>query len=461
VETLGQKLRSTFDCYRPLLRTKTQDCSDHGLTMLKGYFLLGNDRNYTKIAQKVIGYKSDGQDLQHFMSDSPWDTAGVFKQVRQDLSTKLGLSGGMLNFDECGDECSGKHKAGAARQYLGREGKVEMGQVGVLSSYYKDGVWVLTDAELFLPKSWFNSTGTLWTDEAGRLKVHKRLHIPADRVFKTKVELAQEQFDRALCEKVGFEAVGGDSFYGRSTAFRRHVDSKGCHYMFCVPKDTPVWVENPLTTTEQGGNLVQTVAQVAQQAVWGAIDVRACERGMLRYEHAFVKVWTQDEDGKGFSEEILVARRENDGKLSFALSNALDKSHHTLSNWRADRYFVERTFQDCKSELGWDEMEALKYRAYMHTLALCAIALVFMADVKMGQRMNYSPPSEVEKHLNIPKLPDLSLANVKELMKTVFPLPQLTKEEAVEKVIQILWKRSKSTESKHKKNLHKIPLAPS
>jgi hypothetical protein len=88
----------------------------------------------------------------------------------------------------------------------------------------------------------------------------------------------------------------------------------------------------------------------------------------------------------------------------------------------------------------------------MHTAALCAIALVFMAEVKIEQKKHYAPPLEVKEQLNIPKLPDLSLANVKELMKAVFPLPQLSKEEAVEKIIQTLWKRAKSTESKRRKN---------
>jgi SRSO17 transposase len=449
---MGQKLQSIFDRYRLFLRTQTRDCSAHGLTMLKGYLLMDSDRNYVKIAQAVKGPNADGQDLQQFMSDSPWSTAGIFKQTRQDIESKLGLSGGMLSFDESGDECSSKYKAGAGRQYLGRKGKIDMGQVGVFSSYSKDGVWILTDAELFFPKPWFNNVGPLWSDEAGRIKVHKSLHIPSDRVFKTKIELAKEQFDRALSDQLGFEAVGADSFYGRSTAFRRYVASKGCFYMFCVPKDTTVWMQNPLTTIDQEGNLLQMVTQVAEQATWEGIDIRASERGMLRYEHAFVKVWTRDDDGKAFTEEILVARRENDGKMSFALSNALQKDYQTLARWRAERYFVERTFQDCKSELGLDELQALKYRAYMHTAALCAIALVFMAEVKIEQKKHYAPPLEIKEQLNIPKLPDLSLANVKELMKAVFPLPQLSKEEAVEKIIQTLWKRAKSTESKRRKN---------
>jgi hypothetical protein len=33
-------------------------------------------------------------------------------------------------------------------------------------------------------------------------------------------------------------------------------------------------------------------------------------------------------------------------------------------------YFVERSIQDAKSELGWDEFQAIKYRTWEHQLAL-------------------------------------------------------------------------------------------
>ena len=126
--------------------------------------------------------------------------------------------------------------------------------------------------------------------------------------------------------------------------------------------------------------------------------------------------------------------------------------HPILALWRSQRYFVERTIQDTKSELGWDELQAVKYRAYMHTLALCAMALVFMADIKIDQRKDYTKPIIVKEKLNLPQLPDLSLANVKELLKSIFPLPQLSKEQAVQKVINTLFKRAKATQSKYKIN---------
>ena len=47
----------------------------------------------------------------------------------------------MLTNDESGDERAVRKSAGAARQYLGRLGKVEMGQVGVALGYYAADVW--------------------------------------------------------------------------------------------------------------------------------------------------------------------------------------------------------------------------------------------------------------------------------------------------------------------------------
>jgi len=40
---------------------------------------------------------------------------------------------------------------------------------------------------------------------------------------------------------------------------------------------------------------------------------------------------------------------------------------------------IERTFQDAKSEAGWDELVARKYRAWMHHTALDALALWVVA----------------------------------------------------------------------------------
>lgn len=442
---MAAELKATFERYRHNFRTKTHDSSAHGWTVLKGYLLLESDRNYKNIDQKINGPGADGQKIQHFMSDSPWSWGGVFRQVHDDINDDARLSGGTFNLDESGDECSGTYKAGASRQYIGRQGKVEQGQVGVLGSYSKDGTWLLAGAELYLPEKWFG-------DEK-LLGLWGRLGIPGDRVFRTKVDIARGLFDSAVDNGLCFDWVGGDSFYGRDTGLRYHISDRGKRYLMSVPKDQQVWLGDPFDTDNQ--SLVQSVGDIARHATFGEVTVRDAERGPLTYGHAFVPVWTVNTgapvEEREARREVLVLRRETDGSLSYALSNALSVGREVLARQRAERYFVERTIQDCKSELGWDELQALKYPAYMHTLAICSVALVFMAKVRLGQREQYAPQQEVERDLGFGKLPDISLANVKELMRSVMPLPRLSQKEAREKVVQTLFDRSRSKASRVKK----------
>jgi len=87
----------------------------------------------------------------------------------------------------------------------------------------------------------------------------------------------------------------------------------------------------------------------------------------------------------------------------------------------------------------------------MHTLAICAVALNFLANVKLNQRKEFAKTDVVQQELGIGRLPDLSLANVKELMRSVMPLPELTKEQARNKIVQTLFNRSQSTASRRRK----------
>jgi SRSO17 transposase len=77
-----------------------------------------------------------GQNLQHFMSASPWSGQAVCQQVQAELkATPELVRGGVLLVDESAEEKASAKSAGAGRQYNGRLGKVEMSQVGVLLSY--------------------------------------------------------------------------------------------------------------------------------------------------------------------------------------------------------------------------------------------------------------------------------------------------------------------------------------
>ncbi len=94
------------------------------------------------------------------------------------------------------------------------------------------------------------------------------------------------------------------------------------------------------------------VDSLRAQAPWQNLRLRTTERGELCDPFAARRVWTVYE-GEAV-EEWLVLRREANGKYSYALCNApADKPLEHLAEWKCQRYFIECSNQEAKSELGW------------------------------------------------------------------------------------------------------------
>jgi SRSO17 transposase len=93
------------------------------------------------------------QNMQHFMSNSPWSGRALIEHVQQAIVERPELQGGLLILDESADEKSGDRSAGAGRQHNGRMGKVDECQVGVYLAYAKEQHWTLWDGCLFILSS--------------------------------------------------------------------------------------------------------------------------------------------------------------------------------------------------------------------------------------------------------------------------------------------------------------------
>jgi SRSO17 transposase len=299
----------------------------------------------------------------------------------------------MLTLDESGDECAGDQKAGAARQYLGCEGKVDLGQVGLALGYFKKyGLWAMVEAELYLPEAWF--------DDA-HAQLRQRWHIPAERTFATKPQLGLELIRRVKARDLSLAIVGCDSLYGRDGQFRADLEAESLLYMADIPADLPVYLAQPVvgvpeTPPGKRGRpfseprLLNEVQPVEVRGLVShpdlalqPVDVRYTERGLLTYACAARRMWTIT-PAQVVREEWLFIRQEANGNFSFSLSNApADTPLVQLALWRCQRYFAERTFQDSKSEGGWDELVARKYRAWIHHTALDALGLWFVAETKL------------------------------------------------------------------------------
>ena len=457
VADLGQRLHAFWLRYRDCFRTRTRDTSENAELYLRAQLTMDTQRNFANMERRVQG--GDGQALQHFMSNSPWQGQAVFAQIQSDLKGYPALAqGSALLLDESPDEKAGANSAGASRQHNGRLGKVDRCQVSTCLAYtnLSVGLWTLVDGELFLPEEWFTSAFA---------ERRNKLGISEQRKFETKPTLGLKMILRVKAAGLPFDCVACDDLYGRNRALREALNSEQIAYAAQVPADTLVYLQPPRVglprqrhatgrratrlqvLSRQRPQEVRSLAR-SRQTTWQRCVIRPTERGSLQADFAWWPVWTLTEELVVRSEWLLI-RRELSGRLTYTLLNgAADLPPRTLIERSCLRYFVERTFQDAKSEIGWDEFQAQTYRAWEHHLALTALALWFVAQTKLDWRQTYARDPQLLQQFEMEALPALSTANVRELLKAALPLPQLTPAQATELVVTHLVDRARSTSSR-------------
>lgn len=426
---------------------------------------MDSDRNFAGIANSMEN--SDGQALQHFMSNSPWSGQGVFEQIRNEIKEKAEMHpGSVLILDEYADEKAGIGSAGAYRQYNGRMWKVDLCQVAVALGYANWKLepwplWAMVDVEIFLPEAWFGAEYS---------ELRKKVEVPKERTsFETKPELGLKMIRRAKVAGLPFEAVLCDSLYGHSSQFRHELREEHLLYMADIPNNLRVYLAQPTVGIPEpkpgkkgrkpeqlqvlNGVHSHSVKQVgqAEDTHWQRLRIRTNERGVLKDRFAARQVWIWDEKQPEIAlhQEWLVMRIESNRDRTYALSNAPENSSlQFLAELLCEGYFVERVIQDSKDEVGAGEFQAQKYIAWEHHTALTACALWFIATTKLDWAKDCQRDPELTQQLELEALPALSTANVREMLRAVMPLPQLSPEEAQAQVVKHLVNRSRSTASR-------------
>lgn len=451
---LGQSLYEFWDRFADCFETSTRDCSHYALDFLSGLLRMTEGRNFSNIS-RMTGQSP--QNVQHFMTNSPWSAQEVLARIREEIALEKAFSkGGALILDESAQEKASPLTIGAARQHNGRLGKIEMSQVGTFLAYANSGLWMWIDGELFLPKHWFSRA---WA------KQRKKLGLPPDRRFATKIELGWQMIKRVSEEGLAFEVICFDTLYGRSYWLRRKMMGAGLVYFADVPSDTQVYMEKPevgLRPHERGrpptkprvlsADRPVEVSQLATDShtLWERVRVRASERGYLEDYFSARRVWTT-QGGDEPVEEWLILRRDAEGKLHYALSNeAADATLERLAWGKCQRVFVECANRDAKTEMGWDEMRAQKYPAWEHELALVCLATWFIAKTRLDWRERTPRDPELAREVGVEELPELSVSNVRELMRAAMPMPQLSVEGATDLVVEHLINRARSRKSRLK-----------
>jgi len=383
-----------------------------------------------RMCERVEG--SEYYQLQHFISESPWDHRGLMDQVAADVSELLSDSTmvGLL-IDESAHAKKGKNSVGVARQYCGTTGKVDNCQVAVYGALSSDRFYGLIDTELFLPKEWIKDA-----------KRCKKAGVPSDRIhYQSKPQLALEMIKRQLASGTRFDYVAADGLYGNDYSLQQSLDELSVVFMLEVHKDQYVYTEAPaiFIPPKQGNRGRMTkryktdskaieVQQLKEQlavSMFEEVLIRQGTKGPLKCKAAVVKVYTWDGRSPHYNERLLLIRltENTDGKqeIKFAITNAREgqNSLEQLVQMQSQRYFVERAFQEVKQDAGMSEYQVRGWRAWHHHMAL----VIYIQGYILS-----------EKKLFENEMPFLSAYDLREVVMQTYAIKGKSYDEVVEQI---------------------------
>ena len=390
---------------------------------------------------------SDDQVFQNFLTNSPWDDQAVGDQLANDSNRLIGgKNDSCLIIDETGIPKKGDKSVGVDRQWCGQLGKIENCQTGVFTVLGFKEHAVPVGYRLFLPKSWVN-------DEERCLEAG----IPHEHIeFHRKHDLALQLVIQARIQGVDFQWVGADSFYGEDPAFLRTLDQMHEIFMVDIHKDQHIYLEDPKPVvpppkSEKGRKPTKLKGQTASIRVdkwaeqqpddrWQKISVRDTTKGKLLVYILHQRVWLWDGEESKANCWHLIARREVDSKkIKFSLCNAPSStSIKRLAFMQAQRYWIERIFQDAKSQCGMGEYQARKWRSWHHHMAMVMMVMLFMVEQRLLHEDQY---------------PLLSCFDIAVLLCFLLPHRAITLKEVIRQLEVRHRRRRDSIESAYRKQL--------
>jgi len=377
VRQLQQFGKPFFEHFR---RSETRE---HAQIFLEGLLSDLPRKNIESIAYR---YERDRQALQRFIGQTVWDHKVLLKRLAEQVAQEIGEEDGILVFDPSGFEKDGKMSAGVARQWLGRFGKVDNGQVGTFMAYVTRKEHVLVNAKLFIPQE--------WNDDPARCR---RARIPEKEYKKHKtrhqhcLEMYQEQ-GKLLPHKW----VAGDDELGRSSPFRRALRKRKVKYVLAVPCNTLIRdLEHVPEYSGRGAPPKGAFVRVDEwrktltDVDWQVMDVRDGEKGPIVRKLAMCRVLAHTERGRKTNEELLIVTERPDGsgvKYDYYLSNALEESPEKLARVIVASHRVEDCFRRAKDACGLAEYEVRTWNGWHHHVTFSMVACWFLTKETMRRK---------------------------------------------------------------------------
>jgi len=398
----------------------------------------GSRKNMDRMAEVVPESKS--RNLQQFLTHSKWDARSVIDHVAHDANELLGDNhkAGLL-IDESSFAKQGPMSVGVSRQWLGRLGKVDNGQVAVFGVLSNGRFATPVDVKLYLARK--------WTDDPGRCA---KAGIPqTEQVFRTKEQLALEIVSHARQNGLEFGWIGADAGYGKGPGFCLELDRMGERFVVDLHSDFPVYLEDPKPylpekTSSRGRKFVRFQTDATSHEVKNVVEalglskknitrLRDTTRGPLNVRALRLPVYVWDGQSSQAQRFFVIATQTLGTKpqTKISLCNAPEKVElKTIALMQLQRFWVERAFEDAKSECGMADYQVRKWSAWHHHMALVMMAMLFMLDERMRHEHSY---------------PLLSCSDVEELLSRFLPRRDVTKQEVINQL-----------ECRHRKRLQAI-----
>jgi SRSO17 transposase len=443
VRGISNRFGAFCDMYSSYFNVPGHDVSHQARCYVSGLCMEEPRKNMERMEEYIPD--CDYQATQQFLTDSPWDDQALLFRIAQDVSREIGGPDAQLCIDETAITKKGNMSVGVARQHNGRLGKTDNCQVGVFATLVNGKYGCIIGKRLYLPK--------VWTTDKARCE---KAGIPEEcRVFKTKPQLALELVDETIRAGVRFRFVCADAFYGNNPQLLRGLADRGIEFIADVHMNQGLYTEDPepylpRRRTSIGPKykilksrgMVQTVKSfiaTIEKHQWRDVSVRDSTKGMLFHKAFRKQVWLWDGDERKAKRWWLVVIKHDDGVIKAFISNAKISTTLTdLVKAHAQRFWIERSFQDAKTSLGMADYQARKWNSWQHHMALVSLAMFF----GLLERLHYNTSDDI-----------LSYQDIVELLNLYLPRKDRTEEQVLKNLQQRHEKRIESTKSAYRKQL--------
>jgi len=435
---VGVHFLDFYNRYSPLFQLRTRDVGNVAEKYFKG-LIQASKKNMERMAEAVP--HSDDQVFQHFLTNSPWNDQLVIDQVAKDANSLLGgKNDSCLIIDETGIPKKGDKSVGVKRQWCGQLGKIENCQTAVFTVLCSKKHVVPIGHRLFLPQSWVDDQKKCL--EAGIPQEHIEFHRKHDQALQLVIQ--------ARIQGVEFEWVGADGLYGEDPSFLRALDQMYEIFMVDVHKDQHIYLEDPkpvVPPAKPGKGRKPT--KLKTQATTIRVQrtyVRDTTKGKLLVDILHKRVWLWDgNESQAHCWHLIVRREVGANKLKYSLSNAPASTPvNRLAFMQAQRYWIERTFQDAKNQCGMGEYQARKWRSWHHHMAMVMMVMMFMVEQRLLYKKQY---------------PLLSCFDIAVLLSFLLPHRAITLEEIVRQLEVRHKRRLDAIEWAYQKQLEYGPFA--